>query len=380
MVLPATPLYRQALARPHQPAFHVTSTDIYGTPLTRDVLGAPATADIPTSGGSVTANLTNRVTRRANFNVADTWYPLTATDPLAPETAVISISAGLRYGDGTEELFPLFKGRVADVRRDDDGTVTVQCDDLGADVVAYRFEQIWKVKNPASCLAEIQAIILDALPQAQFTEGDAIDAPVPPDLSWDEDRGKALDDLAAAMGARWYALGDGTFTVRAFPYSIGDPVAVMTDGTDGLISHATIRRTRDGAANSITVIAERAGGTIATAPVRQTSRDTSASSPTRFGGPYGKVSQIIKVQTPLTDQQAKALSDAQVLASVAMVNQWDIRCVPDYSLEPADAIQVTSLGINALQVIDSISYPLTAQADQSIGGRAYVSPDVTLAS
>lgn len=351
------------------------STDINGRPLTRDYLGQPVAADMPHSSGNVTAKLVNRVTRNLSFTVTEDWYPTTATDPLAPESAVLHVTGGLRYGDGTEELFPLFTGRVWDVQRDQDGIVTVACDDLAADILGYPFEQLWSVHNPTSCLAEIRAIILDALPQAKFTVGDAVDAPVPASLTFDEDRGKALDDLAAALGARWYTLGDGSFTVARMPYTLGSPVADITD-VGGLLSTASVHRTRDGVANSVTVISERTDGT---APVRSTSRDTQTSSPTRFGGPFGKAAQVIKVQTPLTQGQAKTLSDASLQAAVALTEQWDIGCVPDYSLEPADAVRMRSRGLSTVQVIDSINYPLTTRGGQSIGGRALVSANISLA-
>ncbi|MGS2588108.1 DUF5047 domain-containing protein [Streptomyces hebeiensis] len=373
---PRSVLYGQALARPHQLAVHVTSTDINGVPLTRDTAGAPVVRDLPFSTGSVSAKITNRVTRSTTLSFAESWWPTGPDHPLSSEWAVLHITGGLKYGNGNEELFPLFVGRVQDVERDDDGTVTVRADDLAADVIGYPFEQLWSVRNPNSCLAEIRAIILDALPQATFTDGNVTDAPVPGSLTFDDDRGKALDDLADALGARWYALGNGSFTVRASPYAGAgdDPDVTIADGPDGLLSTARIHSTRDGVTNSVTVLSERADGT---SPVRSTSRDTVSSSPTRFGGLFGRTGQVIKVQTPLTQSQAKTLSDAELRAGVALAQQWDITCVPDYSLEPADVARVQSRGLSSVQVIDTITYPLTTGGAQSIGGRALVPATIT---
>jgi hypothetical protein len=372
---PRSVLYPQALARPHQVIFRMTSADIDGNPLTRDLLGNPQLLPIEYSGGTVAARLTNRVTRSASFSVHESLYPRTATDPMSETNAVITIVGGLKYGDGTEEVFPLFKGRVQNVERGPNGVVDVECNDLAADVVAYRFEQLWTVRNPASCLDEIEAMILDAVPQAVFSAHDVTDAPVPTDLTFDEDRGQALDDLAEALGGRWYSLGDGSFTVRRFPYDEPTPLTTIADGTDGLLAGARIWRSRDGVANSITVISERADGT---APVKSTSRDLLGSSPTRFGGPFGRASQVIKIQTPVTQSEAKTLSDAQLNASIALTEQWDIACVPDYSLQEGDPVRVMSRGLTGIQIIDSITYPLQADGSQSIGGRAFTPAGVTL--
>ncbi|MFJ2675137.1 DUF5047 domain-containing protein [Streptomyces sp. NPDC087525] len=374
---PTSDLYRQALARPHQVAFHVTSTDIAGVPLTVDSLGAPLLRDIPVSKGSVTASMTNRVTRTASLTVTDDWYPRTPSSAFAPEAAVIRISAGMRYGDGTEEVFQIFTGRVYDVTRTEAGEVTVQCDDFAADVIGCQLEQIWTVRNRGSVLAEIRALIRDALPSATFTAGDAVDAPVP-ELNWDKDRGSALDNLAQALGARWYALGDGSFTVQRLPYVIGTPALTLADGPGGTISAARISRSRDGVANSVTVVSERTDGTN---PVRSTSRNTASGSPTRYGDRFGRVAQVINVQTPLTQAEAKTLSLAQLGASIGLTEQWDVSCVPDYSLEPGDALRyiVSGTGTNGRlmgdQILDRVTYPLDTTTAQSLSGRGPVPPD-----
>ncbi|MFF1957953.1 hypothetical protein ACFVWX_13305 [Streptomyces sp. NPDC058220] len=377
---PTSALYRQALARPHQVAFHVTSTDIFGVPLTTDSLGAPLLRDLPFSKGAVTASMTNRVTRTASLTVSDDWYPRTASAPFAPEAAVIRIDAGLKYGDGTEEVFRVFTGRVYDVTRSEDGTVTVQCDDFAADVIGAQLEQIWTVRNRSSVLEEIRALILDSLPSATFTVGTAIDAPVP-DLNWDKDRGSALDNLAQALGARWYALGDGSFTVNRLPYEVGIPPLTMTDGPGGTISAARISRSRDGVANSVTVVSERTDGT---SPVRSTSRNTASGSPTRYGDRFGRVTQVINAQTPLTQAEANTVSQTQLGAATALSEQWDVACTPDYALEPGDALRyiVTGTGTNARlmgdQILDRITYPLDTTTTQSLSGRGPVPPDIAV--
>lgn len=365
-MLSSSALYKQAIHAPQQQG--VFQVDLYAGP------GGPVLArDVPVFGGSVSANLTHRVTRSGDFTLSQEWWP--GTDPAAPLTpyqTVARIRAGIQYGDGSRELFDVITGRVGDVTRNNDGSVTARIDDLAADVIGVRFEEPRNSDN-VTILAEVRRLISEALPEATFGSDDVTDAQTPK-LTWDEDRGKALDDLASALGARWYALGNGDFVVRAFPYDVGTVVQTVQDGPGGLMVSGAPTISRDGAANSVTVIVERFdGGT----PFTVTARDNSPTSPTRWGGPFGRVTKPIKVQTPLTIGQAQTYARAELNASIALSSKWSIAMVPDYTLEPGDTIRAISRGANEVQLIDSITYPL-GPGTMGLNTRAYVRAQVTL--
>lgn len=363
-MLPSSTTYKAAIHRPHKLAFEV---DLYAGP------GGPLLEDrVPIFGGAIAAALTHRVTRSGGFVVGPEFWPTAANSVLTPYQTVAVVRAGITYGDGSQELFPIITGRVGDVARNEDGSVSARVDDLAADVIGFRFEQP-RNSDTAMVLGQIRRLILDALPSATFGVDDVTDAPTPK-LTWDEDRGDALDKLAEALGGRWYALGNGDFVVRAFPYDVGTVVQTVSDRQGGLLVAGTPSITRDGAANSITVVVERFDGGI---PFRVTARDNSPSSPTRFDGPFGRVSQIIKVQTPLTMGQATVYARTQLNASTALSSQWQISMTPDYTLEPGDTIRATSRGITETQLIDQITYPLFPET-MTLGTRAYVRAQATL--
>lgn len=363
-MLASSATYKAAIHRPHKLAFEV---DLYAGP------GGPKIEnDVPIYGGAISAVLTHRVTRTGGFTLGPGFWPTSATSPLTPYQTVAVVRAGMTYGDGSKELFPLITGRVGEVVRNADGSVSARVDDLAADVIGFRFEQP-RNSDTSTIVAQIQRLISDALPSATFGANDVTDA-LTPKLTWDEDRGDALDKLAEAVGGRWYALGNGDFVVRAFPYDVGTVVQTVSDKPEGLLVTGTPSITRDGAANSITVVVERFdGGT----PFRVTARDSSPTSPTRFDGPFGRISQIIKVQTPLTMGQATLYARSQLNASTALSSQWSISMVPDYTLEPGDTIRAESRGIRESQLIDQITYPLLP-GTMSLGTRAYVRAQATL--
>lgn len=360
----SSPLYRPALLGPHQRAARIDAYDIDGNLLAQDV---------EVVSGSVHANLTSRVSRTAEWVLPDEWWPTAPEDPFSPEWSVVHIRAGIRYGDDTEELFPLFVGRVTTATRANDGAVSFSAEDLAADVIGYRFETPRAARQDFPntifrVLPLVRVLITEALPQAQFKADGVSDALVP-DLVWDEDRGRALDDLASAVGGRWFPDGEGLFSVQPIVYTPSAPVASFEDGSgNGLLSRAQVSKTRNGTVNSVTVVAERQDGTD---PIRVTARDTGATSPTRFGGKFGRVSKVIKVQTPLTTAEAQTTARTELGASVALTEQWDVAIVPDHTLEPEDTVSLSHRGYSGVQVIDSITYPLGLEP-MTISGRGTV--------
>jgi hypothetical protein len=365
-MLPASAAYKAAIHRPHQLAFEAT--------LYAGIGGSVIARRVPVFGGSVTANLTHRVTRSGSFTLGPEWWPGDdPTAPLTPYQTIVNIKAGIRFGDGTTELFDIITGRVGDVSRNDNGSVTARVDDLANDVIGFRFEQP-RNSEPISILAQIQRLIAEVIPGSTLGPTDVVDQPTPK-LTWDEDRGKALDDLAASLGGRWYYLGDGTPVVRAYPYDVGTVVQTFEDGGEGLLTDGAPSLTRDGAANSITLVVERFDGG---APFQVTARDTSPTSPTRFGGPFGRVSEIIKVQTPLTLGQATVAARQQLNASTALSSRWAATVVPDFSMEPGDTVRLSSRGVSSVQLIDSITYPLFEGGTMGLSTRAYVRAQATL--
>lgn len=364
-MLTATAQYRATLPYPHK---RHTIMQVF-----QEGVQVASISDLTFSEGSVTASLTSRVTRSVTLTFSDEDFPDDVNAILSPYSSVLHISTGIQYPNGLWEVFPVFTGRVYEPQRQPDGTVTVRGDDLAADVIAFRFEAPQNTVAEATVLEEIERFILQAIPAATFGTHNVTDQDVP-ELTWDEDRGLALDDLAEVLQGRWYALGDGDFVVRLYPYTAGTSVSTITDGPGGLVETATRTLTRDGVANSVTVVAERFDGT---SPIRVTARNTDSSSPTMFGDRYGRVSKIIKVQTPLTSAAAQQLAVEQLAAASALSEQWTVNMVPDATLEPGDTVTVSYRGQSAVQVIDSITYPLTTNGLMTLQTRSSMPPPIS---
>lgn len=364
-MLTATSQYRAAVARPvrREVLMRVFHAGVDVTP--------NGAAGVPLSSGSVTASLNSRIVRNANWSCDSSLFPEDPADLLAPEIAVAQISAGIGYGDGSREIFPVFTGRVQ-AASEQNGLVTFRGDDLAADVIAMRFERPERTLVGNSVVSEIQRFISQALPSATFGTNDVIDAPAP-NLIWDDDRGRALDELATSLQGRWYALGDGSFVVRRYPYDDTVPVIVIGDGRPsdgagrGMISQLQRSVTRDGVLNSVTVLSERIDGD---ASVMVTARNTDPGSPTFYGDGFGRVSAVIRPQTPVTAGTAQLLAQRQLNASTALLRQMTVTAVPDATLEPGDVVRLLYRGQIYDQVIDSLTLPLTVEGTMTINTRS----------
>lgn len=366
-MLASSPAYKLALAQSHHRVSRVTARTPDGTLL----------ADrIPIGGGQVTAKLSSRVTRTATFTMSDEWFPVLETDPLSPAHAIVTIEAGIAYPTGEEERFPVFTGRVSSARRSRDGEVTFRADDLAAEVVAADFEKPVNSQLGGSTVAEIERLITDAYAYATFGAHDVDDSTVPK-LTWDDDRGKACDDLASAVEGRWYALGSGDFVVRRYAYTDPSPVVTLTDGDEsdplggqlGILTSATTEVTADGAYNSIVVLAERLDGGD---PIRVIERNINALSPYIYGGDFGKRVQKLRMQSAATISDAQRVARSQLAAASALTRQWSLSMTPDMTLEPNDVIGVRWRGVRDVQVIDSVVYPLSPQTAMTVQGRSSI--------
>lgn len=364
-MLAASTLYRQAL--PYAVRRVVRVQVLHGTTVVAD---SDSDATYLPRAGTVQAQLQARVTRTVDLPIDPSLYPQSSSDVYAPEQAVVKISAGIGYPDGSRELFPIFTGRVIEVTRSPDGTVSAHCEDYASDVVAARFEQPQASVVGNSIVTEIQRLIRQVLPGAVFGTNDVVDGPVPA-LVWDVDRGQALDDLAASLGARWYALGDGTFVVRVYPYTASTPVLSMADGDGGMVVSATVKRSRAGVVNSWTVVSERMDGS---APVRSTVRDLVPGSPTMWGGPFGQINQVVKTQAPLSAGQAQQTAAALLSTTRALLETWEVSCVADYTIEPGDTLALSSRGLDGVQVADRVAYPLSTADSMTMSTRSAVTP------
>lgn len=373
--------YRAALEQPHTPTNRI---EVYsaagvligtGVPKDLDLAGLPINPTFRYASAAVSATLTSRVSRTLSMTVAANLYPWRDTDTLAPFGNYVRAFRGIAYGSGIGWEWEVFRGRINDANLGSDDTVAVTCQDLAIDVVESGFETPRQSARPtATVQTQYETLVREALPDAEF--GYAI-PPRPykvPPLTWEYDRGRALDDLATGIGAFWYPLADGTFTLLPIPWGQPDQVTVarIMDGKatgtgERIINASSVRVSRDGVYNAVVVSGERSDGSP---PVTYIARNLQTNSPTYWGGPFGKkVKPPMQLQGVTTPEQARVAAVTALTRAGALSRPWTVDMVPDAALELGDALDVAAKGREAVQIIAAFTMPLTSSGLMRLGLR-----------
>lgn len=327
--------------------------------------------NLPIRGGTVDATLGTRAGRRAVFGVDRRFLPF-----VTPQGARVLIRTGI----ANLEMVPIFEGRIDSVPDDHTGSVEVQCVGRGQDVQDARFESPYAIAAGVSLLGQLQNLLVTGTYLGSVEVQGVIQDRQSSVLVYEEDRGAACDDIARALQAIWSEGRAGQFRIFPNPFSaLVQPPAVtlLRDGVNGTLVTITRTTSRTLISNSVTVVVERTDGS---APIRVTARDNTPSSPTYWSGPFGRQNSIVKTQAPLSQADAAQLAGRLLAQSLALSRSWTIS-VPHYPLlDPGDVIAVWWQNEVYAQVVESITYPLSADQPTFLATREWRSGAVDPAS
>lgn len=313
-------------------------------------------AEYQPQSGSVQVTARNRIRRMLTAVLPESAYPTNLTDPLAPYGSQLRVYQGITGANGSlvGAEVPVFAGRVKTVQRQRlSGTMTVTAEDRFAEVNDLEFEVPYT--GSGGVVASIVSLVTDAVPGVMVVDKTGSPASVPAGMTWPQDRGQAIDDLAAAIGAEVYFTPDGaTCVIRPVPTLGAAPVWTLTEGVGGTLIRDSDSRDRTDIANRLVVHVEQPGQT----PILVYVTDTDGNSPTRYGGPYGKV--IRHYSNPLISRpdQAYAAGVARLARVVGATRVRQLDHVPNPALEAGDPIAVQTAAGTGRHIADSFALPL----------------------
>lgn len=369
----ADPLYRNVLAAGMEHFVRIEVWSGLGEPL-EELIPAPF-GGTPEGGlcffnAGLTATLNSRVTRQLQFSVPYELYPASPTDLLAPFGNEIRAFRGVRLGDGsTTYTWPVFRGRIRTARQYATGNTTIMCTDRAADVVDHGFVSPQNSQTTNTLIQEFQRLVIDALPDASFGVSDVMPLPVQA-LTWEFNRGAALDEMADAAGGVWFCLANGDFVMRRFPWTQpGLPVVELSSQPGGTVNYWEAFRDRGSIYNAVTVTGERLDGGL---PVFATASDINPVNPTYINGGFGVRSLLERLQTVSSAGAAIGAAQERLAVSLAPVESFELRCVADASLELGDIVLLNIDGREATQVVSALSMPLGVDGDMFVSTRSLV--------
>jgi hypothetical protein len=322
--------------------------------------------NLASSSGAVNADRAAITRRTFSATVDPAMTPKSLTDRLTPYGSQIKVFRGIRYNDNSVEEYPIFFGRIdsLDFSRN---SMVIRASDRAADVADTRFEVPRVATQGAQVRNQMRDLITEAVVGATVnittTNASIITTPA----VWDRERTEALDNLGYTIGAEWYAMPDETWAISPLPASTASgPATWIIDSGD--IGVAVTRETnldRGNVFNAVVVNGEPPNGT---APAYGVARDTNGSSPTVWGGAYGKVPMFFSSQFITTNAQAVATAQALLAESVAGTRAVTVTCVPNPKLRLADVVMISTgqTGFDGLYYVQSFTLPTDPKTPMTI--------------
>jgi len=343
---------------------------------------APTTA-IPVSilGGNLTADIDAQVRRRAELEIA-----FSLADPVnvqiireLPFGGYCKIERGIRYADGSTERVQLGMFRVDAITWPElQGRATLTLSDRMAQIQ----DEALQVPYQASGQKPSDAIV--ALVQQVFGSSIAYHVSTTPaseptlaDTVYDEDRGAAISDLGAAIGAGSYFDTLGDFVLAPIPAGTGTPVWTLDAGATGVLISALESLDRSSVRNGVSV---RAQADVTTAPIYSLATDNDPASPTRWGGPFGKVPLIVSSQSIQSQAVADSTAAALLKLRLGLSRTLELHGVPNPALEGGDLLQIVHAdGRSETAIVNSFEMGLDPASDITVGTRTNWRPDLQAA-
>lgn len=325
------------------------------------------------AGSSLSATLSTQVSRNLRLLVPEELYPEKETDLLTPNGRELRVWQGVLPADGSRRyIWRTFRGKIQEAEVDDQsGQTVITASDRAQDVVDADFVRPENSIPGADRISEMRRLITAVVPDAEF--GDSDDFPqTMPGLTWEFDRGSALDEMFSTVGGLWYPLADGRYVARRYPWAIpGAPIVTLSDGEGGVILGSNRRRSRRDMYNSITAVSERLNGDE---PVVKTVQDLNPDSPSYVNGPFGIKSLLMRRVSATTEGGVLAAANARLASAITPTHQVQWDQIPDAAMELGDVVTVlnTRRGVSRVQVVSSFTMPLTLTGVMSVQGRAQV--------
>ncbi len=327
---------------------------------------------LPISDGEVTVDSGSQVRRTATVEIAspDLW-PHDPTGILAPYGSELLVEYGIVVSRTVTEWIPVIRGLLTRVTRTrgagGSGPITLSLADRSLRVAEDRLDAPAQTVSGATAVTEITRLIQQSIPDATVVDltGSTQVAAV---IEIERDRwSDGVEKLADSIGAEVFADPQGTFVIRPQP-QITDPVVwQVASGRGGILVERQDELTRERVYNRVVATGERTDGTP---PVRAVVSDTDPTSPTYYGGTFGRKPYFYT--SPLLTSTGMATTAATTILARARGTQASVTldAIVHPGLDSGDVIRVVDEGRTTTHIVDKVTVPLGVDGTQRITTRS----------
>jgi hypothetical protein len=329
--------------------------------------------NLPIAGGSVKVDATSQVRRTASLTIADpSLWPASPVDILSPLGSELLVEYGIAIPGAAMEWIPLIRGGITDAGRDvpvrEGMSLTIA--DRSARVAEDRLLAPTQVGGGTTTVVQaITTLVQDAFPGVTVIDktGSSTVAAV---LDVDRDRWDACEKLADSIGCEVFFDAVGQLVVRPQPTLADTVVWVVAAGAGGIMVSRNDKLTRDLVYNAVVASGQRTDGA---APVTVTVTDNDPSSPTYWGGPFGKKPRFYSSPLITTTGQATTAGQALLERARGMQASVSLEAICNPALDAGDVVMVHGTGWEA-HILDGITVPLEVRGAQQLTTRSKTLP------
>jgi hypothetical protein len=293
-----------------------------------------------------------------------------------PFGGYVKLERGLLYPDGRLERPTLAYLRVNTVSWSElEGQVTLELADRMAQVQDDVFRSPWAPRTTATqaIVDAVYAVFKDSI--GYHVSTDPGTEPVLTDSVFESDRAQAIGDLASSVAATAYFDAAGDFVLEPDPVdpSTVEPVWTYDVGEAGNLEEVQENLDRSAVRNGVAL---KGQSKAANPPYYTLVSDDDPSSPTRWGGPFGKVALLVNLSAMQTKKQAKDTGASLLNLRLGLARTITFRGVPMPALEPDDVILVRYLnGRNEQLRVASMTMPLDVTNTMEIVATGHYRPE-----
>lgn len=271
----------------------------------------------------------------------DLLWPAGATAALAPygQTELYA-ERGIAFGGGSIEYVSLGYFRINDVEQDDvpAGSIRLSGVDRMANILDAKLTDPVQFSATDTYGDVVSELVLDAYADAVIEwddtdiQGDAIGRTAVAE----SDRFAFIAELVTGVGKVAYFDHRGVLLVRTAP-DPRFPLWTVSRGRSGVLVRAARSISRQGVYNGVIATGEAFDTDV---PARGLAVDSSPISPTRWGGPFGKVPREFSSPLLTTDEQARLAATTVLRRSLGLPYNVQFSAVPNAALEPYDPVMI----------------------------------------
>jgi hypothetical protein len=328
----------------------------------------PTGTVIPILDGDVQLDAAADVRSTIDLTTSGDRWPADADGLLTPYGNELHVRRGIQLDGGTIEWVSLGYHRIDTVEQPDAprGPVRIAGSDRMAGLIDGRLETPRQYAATDLVGDVVDELVTEIYPTAVIEWDDATDAEtLGRALVIEEDRHAGLADLVTAYGKIWYWDHRGYLVIKD-PPDPARPVYVVNSAARGVLVRLSRQLTRKGVYNAVVASGE---GADTAAPVRAVVTDDAETSPTRWGGPFGRVPKFYSSPVITSQDQAEAAARSLLLQESGLPYSVEFGTVANPALEPYDPLRVRYPGRSERHLIDRLTVPLTARGDMSAATR-----------